>query len=424
MDEVLLYKIIDIFGTMNECICIHLFTRMLTDKGMRSKKNIWTGLWYMVITIIGTYTIAVIPVKTLVIAIFFGIGWSIANKMNILKSVTLIGLSFAWMVCIQGSVMFIATFFIPTPAFDMGGFKMNTWQYILVIHGIFLLATLFIYFKLQKFYFRWEKKDLLLVGCVGYTETALTAMFIMEVFEDGIQDREGLFFAIFLFFIILLLVIHFQQTFTLREKEEREQLLIHDLEQQTAFYQSKSDEEQKVRKLYHDMKNLMLAARLSQNNSSLLNTVTQELEEYGQYYESGNGILNVILKEKLNKAKELMIDMQVDVDFSAGSFLEDRDVVTIFGNALDNAIEACEKLPVSRRIITVKTQQIRAMLSVMIENSMLEENNPDLHSTKEDRFLHGFGLVNIKETAARYDGTCTTEIDAGVFILRILIPIP
>lgn len=44
MDEVLFYKILDILGTINECICIHLFTRILTDKDIQIKKNIWTGL--------------------------------------------------------------------------------------------------------------------------------------------------------------------------------------------------------------------------------------------------------------------------------------------------------------------------------------------------------------------------------------------
>lgn len=319
--------------------------------------------------------------------------------------------------------MFFATFFLSTPAFNVGSFKMMTWKYMLVTQGIFFLATFFIYMALRNFYFKWETKDLLLIGCIGYTESALTAMFIMDLFEDGLQHREGLFFTVFFFFILFFLMIHFQQTFALRTKEEQERLRIHDLEQQTAFYQSKSEEEQKVKKIYHDMKNLMLAATLSPNNSSLLNTVTQELEEYGQYYESGNGILNVILKEKLKKAKELMIDTQVDVDFSEGGFIEDRDVVTIFGNALDNVIEASEKLPMEERLITVKSCKIRKMMIIIFENNTKKYVDPELKTTKTDSFLHGFGIKNIKEVVERYDGTCTIEAVQGRFLLKVTIPL-
>ena len=61
-------------------------------------------------------------------------------------------------------------------------------------------------------------------------------------------------------------------------------------------------------------------------------------------------------------AKEKQIDFNAVISFESGAFLEALDISTIFGNALDNAIEASEKLPEDQRIITVKADRVRDML--------------------------------------------------------------
>lgn len=423
MKEELFYKIFDVACTMIEAVYIVLLMLTFTNQKFRSKKNIVVGICFLIFTVAGTYLILQVYLKALLLTVGFGILWSLVKKSSLLESIALSGLTFGVFACLQGVAIFIESFFLGSFSFHIGKIYIQTWQYTLLMQ-IFCMSAVFIIYKvLRDLHFRWRSKDLILVGLIGYTEVSMFGFFLGKLLQGGKEERGALFFAIFLFCITFLLIIHFQQTGELRETEEREKQRLHDLEMKVSYYQEKTAQEQKVRKLYHDIKNLIMAVRLSKEETPLLDTVEQELQEYDQYYETGNIILNVILKEKIKSAQENGIDVKLDVDFSDAGLIEDRDIVTIFGNALDNAIEACEKIPEEERLITVKAGTIRNMLSIIFENSMAVEAKSDLHSTKPDTFMHGFGLENIRESVERYDGINIIEAKNGRFLLKILIPI-
>ena len=101
------------------------------------------------------------------------------------------------------------------------------------------------------------------------------------------------------------------------------------------------------------------------------------------------------------------------------------DVSTIFGNGLDNAIEASEKLPEEQRAILVKAGRVQNFFSVLIENSCLQNREyTKQRTTKSDDFLHGFGISNMRKAAEKYDGQLTIKCENEKFTLKILIPIP
>ncbi|WP_288028270.1 ATP-binding protein, partial [Holdemanella sp.] len=100
-------------------------------------------------------------------------------------------------------------------------------------------------------------------------------------------------------------------------------------------------------------------------------------------------------------------------------------ISTIFGNGLDNAIEASEKLPEEQRGILVKAGKIQNFFSILIENNCLQDSgNTKCRTTKSDDFLHGFGISNMRKAAEKYGGQLTTKCENGRFILKILLPIP
>lgn len=424
MNEELFYKVFDVGCTLIEAVMLLFLMTVLTDKNIRSKKSIWFIIWHVIITIVLTYTIHNLILKVIILSLGIAIGWCMIKKIDFPTSLLVTLLAMGWIISIQGMIDYIISFFAGDPSFNMGAFYFGSWQYTVIAQMGCICFTFLFCMIFWKKTFQWESKDLIIIGIIGYMELVLISSGLNKLNVNGVSARGELLISLCLFWVSFFLIIHFQQTSNLRMREEKENQRLQKLELEISHYQAKAEEEQKVKKIYHDMKNLLLAAKLTGEGAALFNTVEQELSEYGQYYETGNTFLNVILKEKGKLAEEKEIDMQLDIDFSEGSFIADRDIVTIFGNALDNAIEACEKLPNFQRMITIKAQKIRNMLSIMIENSMSADNNPNLHTTKEDTFLHGFGLVNIRESTEHYNGTCTTEIGENIFILRILIPIP
>lgn len=201
-----------------------------------------------------------------------------------------------------------------------------------------------------------------------------------------------------------------------------------ELEAQRNYYKDRMRDEERVRSVYHDMKNHLLLLRAQAGNGQDVQDSIQELEdqiqEYENYHHTGNEFLDIIIRDKAKAAKERNIDFSAVISFEAGSFVEPLDISTIFGNALDNAIEASEKLPEDKRMITVRANRVRNMLVITVENNTASVFPGAKGTSKKDAFAHGFGLPNIKNVVEKYDGECNTKLENGMFTLKIIMPVP
>ena len=112
-------------------------------------------------------------------------------------------------------------------------------------------------------------------------------------------------------------------------------------------------------------------------------------------------------------------------DFDGVDFMEPLDISALFGNGIDNAMEASEKLPEEQRVVLIKARKVQNFISILVENNCLKADNAkQIRTSKADGFLHGFGISNMEKTAEKYGGTCTTTQENGKFTLKILIPVP
>ena len=200
-----------------------------------------------------------------------------------------------------------------------------------------------------------------------------------------------------------------------------------ELEMQRNYFKSRIKDEERVRSVYHDMKNHLLVLE-SKPNTDETRQMAQELRtqiaDYEDYVRTGNEFLDIIMKDKAEKAREKHIDFSVAIDFKDIDFIEPLDISTLFGNGIDNAIEACEKLREEDRVILVKAGRVQNFVSILIENNCVEEAlTKGRRTTKADTLLHGFGLSNMQKAAEKYGGTCTTRREAGTFTVKILLPI-
>ena len=201
-----------------------------------------------------------------------------------------------------------------------------------------------------------------------------------------------------------------------------------ELEMQSNYYKDRIRDEERVRSIYHDMKNHLLLLQAQAGNGQEVQESIQELQsqiqEYENYHHTGNEFLDIIIRDKAKTAQEKQIDFNAVISFEDGDFIELLDISTIFGNALDNAIEASEKLPGDQRLITVRSNRVRDMLVITVENNAAPALSTSERTTKKDTFSHGFGLPNIKKAVERYGGQCSIKTENDMFILKILIPIP
>jgi len=200
-----------------------------------------------------------------------------------------------------------------------------------------------------------------------------------------------------------------------------------EMETQRNYYKERIKDEERVRSIYHDLKNHLLILEDNQGTEEtrrMAKELRAQIADYENYVYTGNEFLDVIIRDKGRTAREKQIDFHAAVHLEADSFLEPLDISTIFGNAIDNAIEASEKLPEDQRLITAKAEHIRDMLVITVENNMQQGNSLPEKTTKKDGFLHGFGIPNIKNAVEKYGGQCIIKAENDIFLLKILIPYP
>ena len=201
-----------------------------------------------------------------------------------------------------------------------------------------------------------------------------------------------------------------------------------ELEMRQAYYKDKISAEERVRSIYHDLKNHLLVLQAQTGNEQELQLSVQGLQnqirDYENYYHTGKEFLDIIIRDKARMAGEKQIDLGAVISFEDSSFIEPLDISTIFGNALDNAIEASEKLPEEQRLITVKANRVQDMLAVIVENNTEPDCDITVKTSKQDAFVHGFGLSNIRNAVEKYGGQCSTKAEGGMYRMKIVIPIP
>ena len=203
------------------------------------------------------------------------------------------------------------------------------------------------------------------------------------------------------------------------------------LNMQYANYQIAQQSIDMVNQKYHDLKHQIAILKSeveSQESKAYLDQMENEIKIYEAQNKTGNKILDTVLTGKHIFCQSNGINLTVVADGTALDFLEPMDISTLFGNALDNAIESVRKLPQEeKRLIHVAVARQKDFLRIRVENyyegNLVFENGLPA-TTKEDKEYHGYGLKSIRSTVKKYGGSITIDTNENWFELRILIPLP
>lgn len=148
-------------------------------------------------------------------------------------------------------------------------------------------------------------------------------------------------------------------------------------------------------------------------------------ETKGSVY-SGNAALDAILTEREIKAKRSQVYLNIFVEsFLRVDFISSADMISMFGNLIDNAIEAALKCREDCREVDVKFfMGNRHMLVMYVENHFCEALKKDgerLLTSKQDAGRHGLGIGIVKKTAERYGGALGIEIKGNIFAATLTL---
>ena len=175
----------------------------------------------------------------------------------------------------------------------------------------------------------------------------------------------------------------------------------------------------------HDLKHI-----LDRIEDKLTGEEAASLREAIQFYDAniktGNEVLDVVLCEKAMTCQKSGISFSCMADGEKLDFLTPVQTYTLFGNIIDNAVEAVKPLPLEERVISLSCWEEKDSLVVEESNyfsGRLELDHGLPATSKGDSSRHGFGTKSIQYIAAQYGGTMDIKVVDNMFFLTVRFPL-
>ncbi|MBO7709683.1 MAG: sensor histidine kinase [Lachnospiraceae bacterium] len=202
-------------------------------------------------------------------------------------------------------------------------------------------------------------------------------------------------------------------------------------EQQHSQYLIQKEALDAVNRRYHDLKHYLsvLESAGSGDHDELMSFASRlrgEIMDYETIQKTGSKTLDVLLAQRISECQEKDIRLIPYVDGRGLDFMNVVDLCTIFGNAMDNAIEESMKIEeAQKREIRVKIESYGKLVIFRFANAChapVRAEGSVIPTTKKDPVSHGYGLSSIREIAERYGGSMTVNTRDTSFELVVMIP--
>ena len=234
---------------------------------------------------------------------------------------------------------------------------------------------------------------------------------------------------IFLAIINLFTIILFERSNRTAELKRKFDLLEREVQMERENYYEIIKASENLHKVRHDIKNHLIYIQKIIDNHELSNAeayierITNKLQETDKYMVTGNRILDYILASKITENKDITFICAGNC-FDLLNKIDELDVAILFGNLLDNAIEAVQNE--NEKSIEIRASLFNNYCNIHVSNNTSKSilrDNPCLVSTKKNRIDHGWGLKSVRSVVEKYNGLFDYYEKNGKFTIHLSIPI-
>ncbi len=235
--------------------------------------------------------------------------------------------------------------------------------------------------------------------------------------------QTGNLFSVMCCVSVLLLA---SRTVEHRELEQEVEYLHHAIRQSERQYEISRDTIELINIKCHDIRYKLQA--LAAQGGAVPRQAVEDLQKSISIYDAkiatGNQLLDVLLTEKSLYCEQNGIELSCMVDGAGLAFMEGSDLYCLFGNVLDNALEAVKAIADRERRVINLVVKVRGNMVVIQQDNYFDgrltfrEGLP--MTTKQDKGYHGFGMRSIRMIVHKYDGELTACIKDDIFHLNIL----
>ena len=312
------------------------------------------------------------------------------------------------------------------------GISAETFVFLLIYFQIFFLVYTLSYWVLGK------KTEIQTYEMNNLTVTIIAVLFVFINVVSGAViiwslpeniDSVGLIMLHIYNIICCLLALVMLFELPRRKRAETELAAVRQLDHiKKEQYRMSKENIEIISLKCHDLKHHIRTFKCRENISAdEIDELEKVVDIYDSIYQTGNEAFNIILMEKSLICKSENINLSCIADAEQLSFISDSDIYTLFGNLLDNAIEAVRALPKTERSIGLSVKRINDFVAVHVYNGFEGEirfENGLPVTRKASKAYHGFGLKSVRHTAEKYNGTLQVSAFDGIFNVKILFSVP
>lgn len=261
-------------------------------------------------------------------------------------------------------------------------------------------------------------------------------------FKDGmllqLYERHPVFLAVLpvlalLFYACAWLTIAFQQNMAALREEQA----VHYIEyQQTQAIRARIHEAEqfyaRIRQLKHEMRGHLTNIKgLAQSGEyaslgDYIARIDESISGFERTLQTGNPVTDVIVNDIRRRSLAAGVRFQADFHYPELGAFDAFDIGIILQNLLQNAMEACEKVGQGAGYIRLTGKRRGRFFLIEVKNSFagkLEFGSDGLPVTtkKEDVFMHGVGLSNVRRETEKYMGELELKADHQEFSATVLL---
>ena len=199
------------------------------------------------------------------------------------------------------------------------------------------------------------------------------------------------------------------------------------IEQETENYKQIENAYNDMRKLKHDINNQInvVNALVMQDDKSsakaVLEKISSHLDSAGAICYTGEPIIDSVINIKLSAANKLGIKITKRI-LVANISLDKIELCRILGNALDNAIEGCQRSDCETPHMHISIQQLDNKIVVDISNNSDNVDLSALHTKKNNKSIHGIGMVSMRTSVTKMNGYMNYYYKKGIFSINLVLP--
>ena len=221
------------------------------------------------------------------------------------------------------------------------------------------------------------------------------------------------------------------QNSQLYETKMRNEQLEYERSTQYRYYEKINELQHEIMKYRHDFNNVLTTAMnlytypdTAEKGKEMLDELSRKNQSNKMPFYCANNIVNAILWDKSNTAKESGVTLNCDASLSNDISVDDVDLCCLIVNMLDNAIRGAKAAENDKSVcIKIKEENGRIYISVSNYADMPDfESTEKLPSTKANK-NHGYGTEIIRNIVQKYDGdvlfTCKDRKFSTALSIRI-----